>query len=301
MKKIRIACRDNLLAVERAQMVIQAIREYDPLIAPELIRCQTPADQFSYLPKLPPSLQSAHLPVLEEQLRLDKADLVVHSLKELPFDDPPDFPLMAVGRRLEPGYALVLPTRSAEPDFNLPVGISEQKQQAILADLYPSWETELINGELETRLSLLESGRYSGLILSAASLIILRRQERVYRMFPVHQMIPSCCQGMVAVQGRAGESAGFLAGFHSVDAWDMALAERAFGKAIGGERIEPLFAALATVKKDQLTIRGLLMNQAGKRWDGMLSGRREDAVSIGAALAARLSMEAAGPRSGKSR
>ncbi len=61
MKKIRIACRDSVAAVALAHIVMQAIRDYDPLVVPELVVCKTPADKLSHLPKLPLNLKKAHL------------------------------------------------------------------------------------------------------------------------------------------------------------------------------------------------------------------------------------------------
>ncbi len=296
MKKIRIACRDSVLAIALAHMVMQAIRDYDPLVVPELMVCKTPADKLSHLPKLPMNLKKAHLPVLEEQLETGQADLVVHHLKDLPFDDNPAFPLVAVGRRMEPADALILSSKRTEPDFKRPLGIACKRQKIQLAQRYPGWKTGIINGDMQARLSVLESGVYGGLIVSAATLTALHQRERIFELLPSYQIIPTCCQGIIAVQGRAGERVNYLAGFHSVDAWDMALAERAFGKAIGIDRQDTMMAAIATIKENKLNIQGLLIDSKGKMWEGMLSGNREDAVQIGAALATRLKLDAAGPQ-----
>lgn len=299
MKKIRIACRESVLAVAQAHMVVQAIRDYDPLIIPELVICKTPADKLSHLPRLPASLEKAHLPVLEEQLRTKQADLVVHNLQDLPFEENPDYPLVAVGRRMEPGYALVVSSKRNKPDHTRPIGISSKRHKIQLAKLYPGWESSIVNGDLTACLSVLESGVYGGLILPAASLTVTHHQEQIFQILPLHQMTPACCQGIIAVQGRAGEWVNYLAGFHNVDAWDMALAERAFGKAIGGDGADSPMAAVAAIKDDSLTIQGLLIDRKGTVWEGILSGRREDAVQIGAALATRLKLNAAGPQPAK--
>jgi len=301
MKKIRIACRESVLAVAQAQVVMQAIRDYDPLVVPELVVCKTPADKLSHLPRLPFSLEKAHLPVLEEQLRSSQADLVVHQLQDLPFDENPDFPIVAVGRRMEPGYALVISSKRQEPDFSRPVGVAGKRQRIQLAKLYPNWKTAIVNGDLPACLSVLESGVYGGLVLPAASATVTYHQDQIHQVFPLNQMTPACCQGIIAVQGRAGEPVNFLAGFHNVDAWDMALAERAFGKAMGGDGTDsPMAAAVATIKDNTLTIQGLLIDHKGKMWEGILSGKREDAVQLGAALATRLKLNAAGPKPPKS-
>ncbi len=234
--------------------------------------------------------------MLEEQLETGQADLVVHHLKDLPFDDNPAFPLMAMGRRMEPADALIIPSKRREPDFKRPLGIACKRQKIQLAERYPGWKTGIINGDIQARLSVLESGVYGGLILSAATLTALHQQKRIFELLPSYQMIPTCCQGIIAVQGRVGERVNYLAGFHHVDAWDMALAERAFGKAIGGERDDTMMAAVTTIKENKLTIQGLLIDGKGKMWEGMLSGDREDAVQIGAVLATRLKLDAAGPQ-----
>lgn len=295
MKTLRIACRDSLLAVAQAHVVMQAIRNYDPLVVPELIPLKTPADEMAHLPNLPPNMKRAHLAPLEELLRSGRVELVVHCLKDLPTDENPELPLVAVGARSEARDVIVISSRREEPDTSRPIGVSCQRRRVQIKNLFPTWKTGIINGDIMARLAALDSGIYGALVLSGAALIALRRQDRIHQTFSVGQMIPTCCQGIIAVQGRAREPVGFLAGFHDVDAWDMSLAERAFMRTIGGGD-DAMAAACATVRGDKLNLHGMLADDKGKMWEGVLSGRREDAVQVGAALAARLMLDAAGPR-----
>jgi len=159
-----------------------------------------------------------------------------------------------------------------------------------LSGIFPGWKTQQAPPDIVAALNKLDGGEYGALITSADELTYLRLQGRIYQTFSISQIIPGWGQGIVAVQGRAGEKTGYLSQLHSVDCWDMALAERAYAQILGNT----LMAGNASVWGEKITVHGMLADQYGKMWEGVLSGKREDAAQIGAALAARLRLDASG-------
>lgn len=290
MQVIRLACRNHMLAIAQAHMMMQLIRKYNPSMVPELITLKNTEDGT-----VKDSLEG-----LQKALAEGACDLVVHDLKAIPLRENPAFPIVAVSSRLDARDAIVISKHRDEPDMSLPLGVSNERRRYQLTGLYPQWRTMPVVGDVPTRLAMLDQGTCGGIIISAASANLLNQSSRIYRTFSVRQLMPACRQGIIALQGRAGDYAGYLAQLHDVDCWDMALAEYGFAQAMGGA-LHTLMGANARIREDQLTVYGMMVDAKGKMWSGELTGRREDAVSIGAGLAAKLRLDAAGPRPKKER
>lgn len=294
MKVVRIACRDNPLAVAQAHMVMQSVREYDPQIVPELVAVKTRADDFAGTPMEELADKETLVSGMNEALEEGKVDLCVHSLTDLPPRDNPKLPIVAVSHRDDARDVMVLPQGRERPDRRLPLGATGARRRAQLLSLYPDWPIEAVRGNVVQRLEKLDrTGGYGALVIPACWLIRLGLARRIFQTFSINQLLPSCGQGIVAVQGRRGELNPYLAAFHSVDSWDCALAERAFLKLQGG--VGAPVGANAFIRGDKLSVHGMIVDGSGKMWEGVLSGGREDAEQIGTALAARLQLDAAGP------
>jgi hydroxymethylbilane synthase len=131
-----------------------------------------------------------------------------------------------------------------------------------------------------SRLQKLDDGQFSALILAAAGLKRLHLEDRISRYFSPEEILPAAGQGVLAVQMRAGEDFGFLAGFHHPDTAACVTAERAFVRAIDGGCSSPV-AAYATLDGGVLTLRG--MDEAMHK--ASLSGPPAEAAQLGVALA----------------
>lgn len=154
--------------------------------------------------------------------------------------------------------------------------------------LYPQAQMKSIRGNVLTRLEKLDAGEYGTLILAAAGLKRLGFEDRISRYFSPEEMIPAAGQGILCVQGRAGEDYSYLTGFDSADSRDCAAAERAFVAALGGGCSSPV-AAYAVADGDVLTVRGLYFDEEdGGVETGVLSGPRSRAVWLGRQLAFEL-------------
>ena len=183
MKTIRVGSRDSRLAVIQSEIVIAAIREYDPSISVELVTMKTTGDMI--LDKSLDKIGGKGLFVKELDAALldGRVDITVHSSKDLPMDIDPRLPLIAFSRREEPWDALVLPSGISEINPALPIGCSSARRTLQLRTLYPSIPVAPVRGNVQTRLRKLDGGEYSALVLAFAGLKRLGLESRISRVF----------------------------------------------------------------------------------------------------------------------
>ena len=153
-----------------------------------------------------------------------------------------------------------------------------------LRNLYPHMRTETVRGNVLTRLRKLDEGEYAALVLAAAGLNRLGLGQRISRYFTTGEMLPAGGQGILAVQGRAGEDYGWLEGFFDADAGMAAQAERGFLRELGAGCASPV-AAYATVKDKVLTLWGYCDTYNGRFERESATGSAADAEQIGIGLA----------------
>jgi hydroxymethylbilane synthase len=263
---------------------MEAVQDYDPALVPELVAVDYSEAKTGKV---------FDLSALDRALLEGRADLAAQSLDSMPFKLPPGLPIVAVGRREDARTALVAPLERGVPDQSAPTGVRTGGQLAQMAGLYPNRSFSLVTGSAQERLSRLDCGEFGAMLFSVAELAEIRGLDRAYEIYSVRRMLPFCGQGIIAVQARLGENMAFLSRFHDVDCWDAAMCERSFAEILG-EKI-PL-AVYAAMRGDRLSARGMMADKNGRMWTGEMSGGREDAEKIGAALAAKLRLEAAGPR-----
>ncbi len=259
-RKIRVGSRDSLLALVQTQMVIDAIRAYDPEIEVELVKMKTTGDKI--LDKTLDQVGGKGLFVkeLDDALLSRQVDLTVHSFKDMPMELNPALPLAALSKREDPRDALVLP-ESGEMDSR-PIGSSSLRRRIQLRALFPEHETLPVRGNVQTRLRKLEEGNYSSLVLACAGLRRLGLEGRIARLFTPEEMVPAACQGILAVQGREGEDYSFLSGFDCPESHIVAAAERGFVRALNGGCSAPT-AAYAELREGRLTLRTFYVGGSG--------------------------------------
>lgn len=201
---------------------------------------------------------------------------------------PEQLPILGFSKREDPRDVLVLPQGAAELDPDKPIGCSSLRRQIQLKTLYPHMKCKSIRGNVQTRLAKLDSGAYGGLVLAAAGLKRLGLEGRIYRCFSVEEMLPAAGQGILAVQGLAGENYDYLNGFFDRKAAYAAIAERAFVKRLDGGCSSPV-AAYAEVDQDRLRLTGLYYDsQSGSYWTETETGPVETAEMLGINLADRI-------------
>ena len=199
---------------------------------------------------------------LEVALEEKRADLAVHSLKDVPMDLPEGFALAAILEREDPRDAFVSNRHSqfAELPEGAVVGTSSLRRLSQLRALRPDLKIEPLRGNLDTRLRKLDDGEYDAIILAAAGLKRLGLGERIRHAIEPDVMLPAAGQGALGLEIRANdqELTDALASLIHRPTWLATLAERAVSRAMGGSCSMPLAAYASWSSDGQLILRARL-------------------------------------------
>lgn len=289
MKRIiRIGSRDSKLAVAQSLWVMDRIRQAHPEVELELVTMKTTGDRI-----LDRSLQAIggkglFVKELDRALQAGEVDYTVHSLKDMPMVQPEGLPILAFSSREDPRDAWILPEGASEPDPSLPIGCGSLRRTLQLRELFPDFKIEGIRGNVQTRLAKLDGGQYCATVLACAGIRRLGLEHRISRIFSPEEMIPAAGQGILAVQGRAGEDHSILGCVDDAEGRACALAERAFVRELDGGCVSPV-AAYAQVQDGTLHLTGLYQSEDGQhRRKGKIEGQPEQAEELGRTLAQQL-------------
>lgn len=287
-KKIIIGSRESRLAVVQSEMVRAFIQKKLPDTQVELLTMKTTGDKILDRTLDQVGGKGLFVKELDRALMSGRSDLSVHSLKDMPMEVDERLPLLAFSSREDERDALVLPQGVAELDIQKPIGCSSLRRTLQLKKLYPQMEFKSIRGNVQTRLAKLDAGEYSALVLAAAGLKRLGLEERISRYFTPEEVIPAAGQGILAVQGRAGEDYSYLKEYDCREARIAALAERAFVRYLNGGCSSPV-AAHGVVTGGKLQLTGLYYRETdGAWWTGSIQGETDQAEQLGEALAKKL-------------
>ncbi|MCL1913060.1 MAG: hydroxymethylbilane synthase [Eubacteriaceae bacterium] len=286
-KHIRIGSRESQLAVVQANIAMAAISSKYPQITFELVTIKTTGDRI--LDKTLDAIGGKGLFIKEiEQALLDGAiDLAVHSYKDMPYEQTPGLPIVALSEREAPFDALVLPKGSSKLDKSKPVGSASIRRKVQFEQLYEGYSIAPVRGNVQTRLKKLDSGEFCALILAQAGLARLGLQDRISKVFTPEEMIPSGSQGILAVQGRSGEEHPYLDAFHSHSSQIVSLAERQFLTALSGGCSSPV-AVYGQLNGDELLLSGMVVDADGSLAKAKVAGDSSRAQFLGDGLAKEL-------------
>lgn len=281
---VRIGSRDSKLAVMQTELMIHAVTKYHPEIQFELVTMKTTGDII--LNQTLDKIGSKGLFVKELDIALaeGRIDCCVHSLKDMPMEENPDFPITALPKRGDPRDVLVLPQMQHFENITAQIGSSSFRRQIQLKKLFPSCHCLPVRGNIITRLQKLDCGEFSSLVLAGAGLQRVGLSERISRYFSTDEMIPAAGQGILAVQSRKNEDVSFLSCIHNKESEYAALAERAFVRTLDGGCSSPI-AAYAQIHGTELKLTGLYAKE--HQWEYVIdsvTGNTEDAVQLGEQL-----------------
>lgn len=284
--KLRVGSRESRLAVAQSELVMAEIARAHPDVQLELVTMKTTGDII--LDRTLDKIGGKGLFVreLDAALREGRADLTVHSCKDLPMDLPSDLPIAAFSRREDPCDALVLPVGAASLDTGRPIGCASARRRVQLRELFPGVEVQPIRGNVLTRLQKLDAGEYGALVLAVSGLKRLGLEARISRRFSPQELLPAAGQGILAVQCREGMDTSFLGCVRDQEATLCALAERAFVRELDGGCSAPT-AAHAAVSGERIHIAGLYVDGS----ETMYTANAEGPADQGEALARRLARE----------
>jgi len=282
-----IATRESRLALWQAEHVRDVLVERFGLEV-ELLGMTTRGDQILDRTLSKVGGKGLFVKELETALEEGRAQLAVHSLKDVPMDLPPGFVLAAVWEREDPRDAFVSNRFAslAELPQGARVGTSSLRRQAQLLALRPDLDIQPLRGNLDTRLRKLDEGGYDAIVLAAAGLTRLGLASRIRATFDVREMIPAAGQGALGLEVREDAAAlrELLAQTTHRATEFAALAERAVSRTLGGSCSMPL-AAHARWAGERLLIEAAL-GHAGDPKRPLLRAADEAVVADGAAAQA---------------
>jgi hydroxymethylbilane synthase len=294
---LRIATRESRLALRQTEMVSAALRARHPQLHVEVIGMTTKGDRVLDRPLAQVGGKGLFVKELEHALEADRADVAVHSLKDVPMELPPGFALATFGVREDARDAFVS-VHAASLDALRPgavVGTSSLRRECQLRSRYPSLEFRALRGNVNTRLAKLDAGDYDAIVLAAAGLKRLGLEERIRALLPPELALPAIGQGILAVEYLAARTdiAALIEAFEDTATAAAARAERAFGLVVEGSCEVPL-GAHALVSGTYLTLEGFIGMPDGTRVvRRTVSGPLPDAERLGHELGQRL-LEAGG-------
>lgn len=291
-KKLVIASRESALAMWQARHIQSRLQALYPQTEVSILGMTTTGDQILDTPLAKVGGKGLFVKELETALADGRADLAVHSMKDVPMNLPDGFMLAATGEREDPRDAFVsndYATLEALPPGSI-VGTSSLRRQSQLQARFPHLKIESLRGNLQTRLRKLDEGQYAAIILAAAGLIRLELAERIRQFISPEQSIPAVGQGALGIEISANRAdmMALLSPLNHPDTQVCVEAERAMSRALAGSCTVPL-GAYATCDGDTIHITGFVASVDGKQ---MLvektSGSRHQADALGKTLAAQL-------------
>ena len=291
-KKIVIASRESALAMWQAKHIQSRLQALYPETTVEILGMTTTGDQILDSPLARIGGKGLFVKELEQALADGRADLAVHSMKDVPMNLPDGFMMAAVGEREDARDAFVSNTFASLED--LPngsiVGTSSLRRQSQLQARFPHLKIESLRGNLQTRLRKLDEGQYAAIILAAAGLIRLGLESRIRQLIATSDSIPAVGQGALGIEINANrpDMLSVLAPLNHAETAACVEAERGMSRALAGSCTVPL-GAYAKIRNNTLNITGFVASIDGKAMvKEQISGSPAEAEKLGQLLAQKL-------------
>lgn len=265
---IRIATRQSALALWQAEYVKNHLEAHYPTIKIELLKMVSRGDKLLDAPLAKIGGKGLFVKELETALLENKADIAVHSMKDVPMDFPEGLGLYCICQREDPRDAFV--SNQFNTIESLPlgsiVGTSSLRRQAQLLATRPDLNIHFLRGNVNTRLAKLDNHEYDAIILAAAGLIRLGLEQRISSYIPVEQSLPAVGQGAVGIECRTDDTdlQKLLKPLHHIETAYCVMAERAMNKHLNGGCQVPI-AGYAIRKNDQIHLKGLVADPSGNQ------------------------------------
>jgi len=302
---LRVATRKSQLALWQAEHVATLLRRAHAGLEVELVPIVTQGDRIQDRTLADIGGKRLFIKELEVALEERRADIAVHSMKDLPSDLPEGLTIAAVLERADARDAL-LTAKAARLD-DLPrgarVGTSSLRRQAQLLAARPDLTIETLRGNVDTRLRRLDAGDMDAIVLACAGLIRLGLESRITARLDPKISLPAVAQGVIGIECRSADARtrGLVTVLNHPATRIAMDAERAFAHRLGGSCQSPI-AAHAELEGKRLILNGLVAEPDGSRLlRDTLSGSVDDPAALGRQLAERILAAGAGPLLGRLR
>jgi hydroxymethylbilane synthase len=297
--KLIIASRESRLAMWQAEYVRDRLKALYPQCSIEILGMTTRGDQILDRALSKVGGKGLFVKELEVAMAEGRADLAVHSLKDVPMELPDGFVLAAVLEREDPRDAFVSNDYASLDELppGSVVGTSSLRRQALVAARHPQLVLKPLRGNLDTRLGKLDRGDYAAIILAAAGLKRLGLAQRIRAVLDPEHSLPAAGQGAMAIEIGSGarpdgvDLRALLAPLNHLDTARAVSAERKVSKVFGGSCQVPL-AAHATVAGATMHLRAMVATPDGRRSaSAELSGPSDAPETLGERVAELLQQQ----------
>ena len=265
-KKLVIASRESMLAMWQAEHIKGRLKALYPDCEVEILGMTTRGDQILDRTLSKIGGKGLFIKELEQALQDGRADLAVHSIKDVPMELPEGFALAAIGERASPFDAFVSNQYARLEDMpeGAIVGTSSLRREAQLRAKFPHLTIQPLRGNVQTRLSKLDNGDYDAVILAAAGLQRMGLDGRIREILSPADSLPAAGQGALGIEiaARRTDLADILRPLNHEETAACVTAERALARALGGSCQVPL-AAYCVMEDGLLTLNGLVGHPDG--------------------------------------
>ena len=299
-KIVRIATRKSPLALWQAEYVKAQLLHHNPGLQVELVAMSTRGDKLLDTPLAKVGGKGLFVKELELAMLEGRADIAVHSMKDVPMEFPAGLELAVICERETPLDAFVSNHHQSLDELpdGAVVGTSSLRRQCQVRANFPNLQIKELRGNVNTRLSKLDSGEYDAIILASAGLIRLDMAHRIASNLDSRLSLPAGGQGAVGIECRVDDPdiQRLLASLHHRDTASCVLAERAVNRHLQGGCQVPIacFAELGA-EGQTIALRGLVGSVDGATiLRASIQGDRDNAEQLGIQLAEQLLAAGAG-------
>ena len=297
MKQLVIATRESSLALWQAEHVKARLQALYPDLDIQLLGMTTQGDRILDVTLNKIGGKGLFVKELETALAEGRADLAVHSLKDVPMHLPEGFALAAILQREDPRDALMSNHYASLEDLpaGAVVGTSSLRRESQLRARFPHLVVKPLRGNVQTRLRKLDEGEFDAIVLAAAGLKRLGLTDRIRLKLSPEQSLPAVGQGALGIEIRADREdvLALLAPLNDAETAACVTAERAMSRALGGSCQVPL-GGYAELQGGMLTLRAFVAEPDGSVvYAAQAQAPAAEAEQLGQQLAAQLSEQGA--------
>ncbi len=298
LSRLVIATRESALALWQARHIAARLEALHPGLKVELLGMTTQGDRILDVTLNKIGGKGLFVKELETALAEGRADLAVHSMKDVPMRLPEGFAIAAITEREDPRDAFVSNRYAnlGELPAGAVVGTSSLRREAQLRAAYPGLVVKPLRGNVQTRLAKLDAGEYDAIILAAAGLKRLELGARIRALLSAEESLPAPGQGALGLEVRADRTdvAALLAPLNHPDTAACVTAERAMSLRLDGSCETPLGAFGEIVEGGFVRLRGFVASPDGSQMlCGEANGSRAAAEAVGRQVADLLLTEGA--------
>jgi hydroxymethylbilane synthase len=287
-KTLKIATRQSPLALWQAEHVKAELEKFHPGLKVELLKMVTQGDKILDVPLAKIGGKGLFIKELEVAMQEGRADIAVHSMKDVPAEMPEGFELAVILESDDPRDAFVSNTYARFEDLpqGAVLGTASLRRMAQAQALRPDLQIKSLRGNVGTRLGKLDAGEYDAIILAAAGLKRLGLHERIRHEIAPEVSLPAVAQGAVGIECRAGDEKikALLAPLGHAITTQRVKAERAMNQRLEGGCQVPI-GGHAIVEEGQIWLRGLVASPDGTQ---VVRGEARGPVDMGERLGVEL-------------